>query len=93
MRRLRSSKSICLNSARAILSLLEPLTSHDSAARHWSLHVVNTALYVIAVGIQRKPSSWQARADLAVCTTYMFGNCILNSTFVAILSCSSRRAS
>lgn len=78
MQRLRSGKSICLNSARAILALLEPLTTHYTACRHWSLHVINTALYVLAVGIQRQPTSWQAKADLSVGYHYLMDKAQLN---------------
>lgn len=71
--RLSASKSICVNAARSILGVQDVLQKQYPSCRHWSLHCVLTAIFVIAIQTYKHPASWQANSDLQVGMTRFFG--------------------
>ncbi|KAM0791893.1 hypothetical protein ACM66B_004148 [Microbotryomycetes sp. NB124-2] len=63
--RLRSSKSLCLNSARLALSSLEQVR-FSTWPRFWTLHPFFASTLTLMIGVWQDSSSWQAKADMQI---------------------------
>ncbi|KAM0788729.1 hypothetical protein ACM66B_002821 [Microbotryomycetes sp. NB124-2] len=62
--RLRTSAAICVNSARATLSVLEQ--TRFMAPRLWTLHPNLSAALVLSIQMWQHPASWQSKADILI---------------------------
>ncbi|KAK4046743.1 hypothetical protein OIV83_005848 [Microbotryomycetes sp. JL201] len=63
--RLRSSKSLCLTSARLMLSALEQVR-FAPWPRFWTFHPFFASCLTLMIGVWQEPKSWQAKADLQI---------------------------